>query len=251
MITSYYYNNQLRTYIQQFASVFAGLHVQTGRGEDGNPEFIEVPIRYGSIDKVVAALTQRNTQNLPIQLPMMSCYMLGIELAPERRKGVGVVDRRTVFPTGGVFPDDAKVLERVMPIPYNLTMELAFYASNTDQSFQILEQIMQLFDPTLQIQISDSAFDWTKLTSIELQSLQSEENYPMGGERRAIVWSFNFTLPIYIATAADMKKDVVHKVITRFGDLNGFALDEYDANGELAPFREEWGTTVANPYNLP
>jgi hypothetical protein len=247
VITTYYYNNQLRTYIQQFAAIFAGMVVKTGIGESGEAEFIETPVRYGSIDKVVAALTQRNTQNMPIQIPMMSCYMMGLDLAPERRKGVNTVDRRTTFPTGGVFPNDMKVVERVMPIPYNMTMELAFYASNTDQSFQILEQIMQLFDPTLQIQTSDSAFDWTKLTYVELQSLQSEENYPMGGDKRVIVWSFNFMIPIWISPPADLKKGVVHNVVTRFGDMSGFSLDEYDSDGQLSPFEDTWGTTVVTP----
>jgi hypothetical protein len=243
MINNYYYNNQLRTYIQQFASVFTGLRVKTGKGKDGAESYIQAPVRYGSIDRVVAAITQRNSQNLLLQIPMMSCNLMGLDLAPERRKGVGVVDRRTVFPTGGVYPDDMRVIERVMPIPYNMTMELAFYASNTDQAFQMLEQILQLFDPTLQIQTSDKPFDWTKLTYIELQSVQTEENYPIGGDKRMVVWSFNFMVPIWIAPPADMKKDFVKTVVMRFGDMEGFSLDEYDNDGELQPFREIWGQT--------
>ena len=36
MLTSYYYNKQINRYIVQFANVFAGLSVRTGKGADGS-----------------------------------------------------------------------------------------------------------------------------------------------------------------------------------------------------------------------
>lgn len=242
MIHNYYYNEQIRKYIVQFASIFAGMHVKTGKGEDGQASLFECPIQYGSVDRVVGSIQNRHTQNTPIHLPTMSCYLLDIELAPDRRKGVGMVDRKTVFKTGGVYPDDLEVLERSMPIPYDITMELAIYASNTDQAFQIIEQILMIFDPDIQIQTSDAEFDWTKLTRVELMSMSNEENYPMGAEKRMKIWTFNFLIPIYISPPADLKKEVVHRVITRIGALDGFALNEYDENGESQPFTEVYGT---------
>lgn len=169
--------------------------------------------------------------------------MLNIELAPDRRKGTGMTSNKTYMPTGGVFPDDLKVNKRVMPIPYNLTMELALYASNTDQLFQILEQILLVFDPDIQIQKSDAPFDWARLTTVHLDSIQNEENYPMGTDRRMIVWTFNFSMPIWLSPPMDIKNEVVHKVIQRLGNLDGFALNEYDENGELQPFSEVFGTS--------
>lgn len=248
MITNYYYNEQLRKYILQFAAIFAGMHVATGKGEDGEITLLPCPIRYGSIDRVVGSITNRNTQNTPISVPMMSCYLTDLEMAPERRKGVGFVDRKTVFKEGGVYPDDLEVLERVMPIPYNINMELAVYASNTDQSFQLLEQILMMFDPHLQIQISDESFDWTKITQVELMSVANEENYPMGAEKRMKIWTFNFMIPIYISPPAALKKEVVHRVITRLGAMEGFAIDEVDENGETQPFKELYGTADSDAF---
>ena len=245
MINNYFYDEQLRTYLLQFCAIFAGLHVATGKGADGTIEMLPVPINVGSKDRVVAAIMEGNTHNRSFTLPQMSAYITGIDLAPERRKGVGVVDSRVFLPEGGVFPDDLSVVKRLMPIPYNLSAELSIYASNTQQLHQILEQILILFDPMLQIQTSDSTWDWTNITQVELQGINNEENYPMGTDKRMLVWSLNFIIPIYLTTPLDVKEEVVQRVITRIGDLEGFDISEYDENGELQPFSTTYyGLTV-------
>lgn len=245
MITSYYYNEQFKRSITQFSSIFSGLQVLTGVREDGEKHVIEVPVRYGSIDRVVAAVSNGFTQNKMMTLPVMSTYLLEVDLAPERRKGVGMTERKTVMPQGGVFPNDLKVMERFMPIPYNLTFELAIYSSNMDQMFQILEQLLIIFDPTLQIQTNDSPYDWSRQTNVELLSIQQEENYPIGTEKRMIVWTLNFRMETWISPPMDIKDNLVKKITMRFGDLNGFALNEYDGNGELMPFAGDvWAESI-------
>jgi len=243
MITSYYYNEQFKRAITQFSSIFSGLQVLTGVREDGERHALEVPVRYGSIDRVVAAVSNGFTQNKMLTLPVMSTYLLEVELAPERRKGVGMTERKTIMPQGGVYPQDLKVMERYMPIPYNLTFELAIYSSNMDQMFQILEQILIIFDPTLQIQTNDSPYDWSRQTNVELLSVQQEENYPIGTEKRMIVWTLNFRMESWITPPMDLKENLVKKIVMRFGDLDGFALNEYDSSGDLMPFSGEvWGS---------
>lgn len=235
MITNYFYENQLRSYLLQFCQIFAGLSVQTGKGECDAPEFITVPISIGSRDRVVAALMAGNTQNRPFSLPSMAANMTGLTLAPNR-KGVGTIDNRVFLPAGGVYPDDLKLVKRVMPIPYTMNLELAIYASNTNQLHQILEQLLMLFDPILQIQTSDAAFDWTKLTTVELVGINNEENYAPGSDRRILVWTLNFDIPIYISAPVDIKNEIVRKIIIQIGDLEGFTINEYDENGDLIPF---------------
>ena len=244
MLDNYYYDKQLRSYILQFASVFAGLQVHTGKGENGMITSISVPCVVGNRDRVVAALMQGNSGNAPIPIPLMSVNLQGLELAPERRKGIGHQDRKTYLPTQGVFPDDLKVAHRLMPIPYNANFELSIYASNTDQMHQILEQILLIFDPILQIQISDAPFDWTKITHIELTGIQNEENYPVGQDRRILVWSLTFMMPIYLSAPMDLKRNIIEQVNLRFGNLDSFVLNEVGSDGELVPFSDIWGVTT-------
>lgn len=251
MISSYFYDEQFKRFITQFSAIFSNLQVQTGKREDGHPVALEVPVRYGSIDRVVASIKNANTQNKALVLPVMSTYLLGIDLSPQRRKGVGLVDRKTFMPTGGVFPDDLHVVERAMPIPYDLTFELAIYASNSDQMFQILEQLLIVFDPTLQIQVNDSEFDWTRNVNVELTGLAPEENYPIGADRRIIVWNLNFRMETWITPPMNLRQELVKKIIIRFGDTDAFTLNEYDQNGELVPFTGAiWDTMVIEPNHI-
>jgi hypothetical protein len=166
--------------------------------------------------------------------------MQGLELAPERLHGVNQTDTRTLLKQGGVFPDDIEVIKRVMPIPYNMQMELAIYASNTDQMYQILEQILMLFDYDLQLQFNDKSFDWTKITSLELQSINTEENYPGGTERRVILWTLSFKMPIWLSPPLDVRKDVIQSISIRIGNLDTLTLDEIGDDGNITPFGETY-----------
>lgn len=236
MINVYYYNKQLKNYIIQFANIFAGLGVKTGKGEDGTITDLEVPIVYGSKDRVVASIGAGNTQNRLHTLPIMSCYMSSMELVPERRHGNNGVARRSYLKQGGVFPDDIKVAYQIMPVPYDLMFDVGIYTSNTDQAFQVLEQLLIIFDPTLQIQTTEATLDWTKLVNVELMSMANEETYPSGTEKRIIIWNLNFKVQAWLTPPMEIRDNIVQKIIQRYGDLEGFTLYEYDQAGEPQVF---------------
>lgn len=226
---------QLKQWILQFSNIFAGLQVETGKGADGQKTRITVPINYATQDRAVAWITNRFTSSASFALPMMAVHMSAINLAPTRRKGVGVVDRRAYLPRDGVYPTDGKVLERLMPIPYDLDMTLAIYASNTDQAFQMVEQILMLFDPCINLQKSESAVDWTRISTVELTGVSSEQTVPTGAEKRTIIWSFTFSLPIWLSPPAVGREGVVQKVITRM-DTDMMKLGMFDADGMEVDF---------------
>lgn len=250
MINHYFYSGQLRSYLKQFCYVFAGLRTMTGIGECNETEFISVPIVIGSKDRVVAALNAGNTLNKPPSIPMMAVHLSGLELNPSARKGVGVADKHVHLPAGGVYPDDLRIITRLMPQPYLASIDLAIYASNTEQLHQILEQILPLFDPTLTIQLSTNAFDWTKLTYVELTNIMNDENYPAGTDRRIINWTLSFRMPIYLSFPVDIRDEMVRTIFIQLGDLEGFSVDEVGADGELLPFKEQYGdATVIGEVN--
>ena len=238
MIDHFYYNKQIRRYLLQFGAVFQGLQVQFGKDANGEAKHADVPIHYGSMDKIVAALYNGDTNNKMLQLPMMSFYMTGLELAPERRKGVGLTHRRTFMKEGGVFPDDVEVAHRYMPIPYNMNVDLHLFTSNTEQLYQILETVLMLFDPVLSIQTNDHEWDWTKLTTVELVGISNEENYPAGTERRMIQWTLSFVVPIWISPPMDVKSEVVRNIKLRIWEGTARTINEFDVNGSPLPFGE-------------
>ncbi len=214
---AYYYDHQLLRYAIQFMAIFSNLRVKVGANATLPARLIKVPVIYGSRDRVVASIKSDNTQNKPLRVPTMSAIIRNIEMAPDLRKGIGQVRRKTVMPLGQSFPDGVRVVKQMMPVPYRERFELTVYASNTDQHFQMMEQILMLFDPIVQIQIGDDPFDWTILTTVELKGITWEENYPSLAEKRVIQSTLNFECPIYLSPPADYKANYIANIKVRLG----------------------------------
>ena len=224
---NYYYDQQLSKYLVQFMAIFQGMQVKTNkRGDSCSAEIITVPIQMGSKDRVAAAILNQNTQNKPLRLPVMSAYYKAYAVAPERRKAVGFERKTPYVPLGGLVPDDVKVIHQYMPIPYNTTVDLSIYTSNLDQHFQILEQIFVVFDPIVQIQTNDSTFDWTKITTVELKTITPEEHYPPGRDRRMLIITLSFFMPIYISAPAKIRNDAIKDIYLRVGSVHGDLISQ-------------------------
>lgn len=219
---TFYYDHQIKRYEIQFMAIFAGMQVQVGKMGDVEPRLADVPIRYGESDKVVAAILADNTTNALVRLPIMSAYHNTIQMAPDRRHGVGIERRVPYVPVGGMVPDDIKVVHQLMPVPYNLEMELCLFASNNDQHLQMLEQILLLFDPALQLQTSDNPLDWARLNQVELKNITLDTNYPLGTTQRRIIKSrLMFDMPIWLSAPASVKQNYVNQVLVRIGTVSG------------------------------
>lgn len=232
-LREFYYDTQFKRYLIQFMSIFADMQVQVGWNENKEPRLIRVPIYAASKDRVVAAIKAENTQNKLIRIPPFTAAIADFDLMPERRKGVPNTRRTTMMPTGGLFPDDIKVVEQRMPVPYRLTMELHIWASNKDQLYQIMEQIMMIFNPILQIQISDEITDWTKITTVELTGIRPEENLPAGAERRLLQTTLEFEVPIHISAPAEVHKRYIRDIYVRVGAVATADMSNFEMVAEL------------------
>lgn len=251
-LKAYYYDNQLRKYILQFMAIFAGLQVKIGKRTtgattpvtdcDGNvtevpvvedDRLITVPIYYGHMDRVVAAILAENTQNKMLRLPTMSAYIRGLDFKKEWQAGIGFEQRQSYLKTGGLLPDDVKVIHQRRPFPFELTIELNLYASNTDQHFQMLEQILLVFDPMLQIQTSDGLFDLGRMTHVELTGVSLNTNWPIGTDKRIVQSMLSFKMPIWMQTPADVRKDFVEKIFMRVGAVSDVSGGSYEIISDL------------------
>lgn len=237
---AFYYDSQMRRSILQFMAIFSGLQVQVGRRKTGavqdttncdnvvidtqsvfeEPRLVSVPIHYGGMDRIVASILAENVQNKPLRLPVLSAYARGLAFKKEYFTGLGQQRRNVEMPTGGLFPDDMRVIKQLKPLPFDLTMELGIYASNTDQHFQILEQILPLFDPSLQIQTSDSFWDWARISHVELTDIALDQNYPSGADKRIIQSTLTFMMPVFLSAPAEVLDEVVKKIYARISAIN-------------------------------
>ena len=60
MAQQYFYDKQIRRYIQQFIRLFSGFSVQMCKNDDDLPVYQRVPVRYGDISRMAAPIRREN-----------------------------------------------------------------------------------------------------------------------------------------------------------------------------------------------
>jgi hypothetical protein len=133
-----------------------------------------------------------------------------------------------------------------MPVPYELTVALDIWTSNTNQKFQLWEQILTLFNPSLEIQSTDNYIDWTSLTVLYLKDTKwSSRTIPINTDNPIDVSTFTFTLPIWITAPAKVKKlGVIERIITSIYDAQGDLVNALTNSDLLLGTRQKF-----TPYN--
>lgn len=232
-INKYYYNRQIKKTILQFCAIFTGFQVKVGKSATEDERLISVPVHYATTDRVVAAIKGHNTQNAPLRLPLMAVYMTDMVLDRSRLKGIGVERRTTFTPLGGLVPDDVQVIHQRMPVPYTLTFEVTTYCSNTDQEFQLLEQLLPLFDPFLNIQMSDAPFDWARQTRVELTDVGSNATADVGTALRVLQKTMKFEVPIWIDIPANIRRDFIEQIYLRIGAVSAGSVTSEEIIADL------------------
>jgi len=69
----YFYDKQMRRYIQQFIRLFSGFSVEMGTKEDGTKIYQTVPVRYGDVSRMAAHIVKDNSENVVNATPVISC----------------------------------------------------------------------------------------------------------------------------------------------------------------------------------
>ena len=123
---------------------------------------------------------------------------------------------------------------RLMPVPYKLSLKLDLWTSNTEQKLQLWEQLVQLFNPALEVQSTDNYVDWGSLSYALLTDTNwTSRSVPTGGDEPIDIATFSFDLPIWISTNAKVKKlGVIQTVIDSFQDIN--TLENLSSQLEVA-----------------
>ena len=233
----YFYDEQLRKYRLQFGRLFAGFITRTGKGRNGVVQNRQVPVHYGNISRMVAHIIKKQSENTVLSTPVMSFFITGLNPSPDRRQypvhvDRSLVDERKFNNATNQYENtvgDRFTVERLMPVPYDLTMQLDVYTSNEYEKDQILEQILMLFNPSVDLQTSSSPLDWTALTYVEMLDdiTWDSRQIPVGDTETISVASLKFKMPIWISPPANVtRRKAVDTIITNLQAVN--ELPEYD-----------------------
>lgn len=245
----YFYDEQIRKYLVQFMRILGGFSVKTGKGRDGLEKYIQVPVRYGDINRQAAHIMKNQSENMINTVPFISCYITDMQTSADRRTNPTHVSSAQVYEkkfdaTTGQYLEgevgNTYTIERHMPVPYDLTVQVDVWTSNTDQKFQLLEQLLVLFNPSINLKLNDNPFDWTNLTYAELTNVVwSVRQVPQGTDDIIDVAALNFTIPIYISPPAKVKRQtLIHTVLNNIKRLNDENILDWNPNN--IPESQEW-----------
>ena len=158
---TFFYDQQIRRFILQFVRMFSHYQVEFGKGRDGTITLYQVPVRYGDSSRQAAAIMKHNSENGIPTAPLMTVYISDLQYDRDRMQQPSHIDKmsvrtRAVDENTGAYTQqqgEAYTIERHMPTPYRLNMNVDIWTTNTEQKLQLLEQILALFNPDLEIKV--------------------------------------------------------------------------------------------------
>lgn len=246
-MAQFFYDNQIRRFLIQFAKIFSNWQVTRGKDPNGNDILVRVPIMYGDSSRQASTIIANNSaSNLP-SAPLITYYISGLEYNQKWTQDPTFVDKinvrqRTYNQETGQYETtqgQAFTVERLMPVPYILRITVDFWTTNYQQKLEIFEQLGTLFNPSLEIQSTDNFIDWTSLSVVYQDGLTfSSRTIPQGTGNPIDVMSWKFYMPIWISTAAKLKKmGVIEKVIASI--YKGTALQDIQNDDLLLGTRQK------------
>ena len=259
----WFYDGQIRRYITQTIRVFSNFVVKYGDGT-----LHQIPVMYGDADRQVASILRNNSENKVNSVPRISVYVTELKLDRDRvadQSYVGKMHFRERDIVDGAYTQSQGknyTVERLMPTPFSLKMKVDIWSANTDQKLQILEQILVLFNPSLELQTTDNYIDWTSLSVLNLNDISwSSRQVPVGtqaGGDPIEVATLTVETPIWVSPPVKVKHlGVITKIITGIYDksvtsggyIDGLGFDPMQGTTTLTDLISTVVTT-AIPYNI-
>jgi hypothetical protein len=205
------------------------------------------------MDRQVATILRQNTANTVNAVPRMAVYVTGLDIDRDRLADATYVGKlnfreRDVNASGDYTQAQGRnyTVERLMPTPFKLTLKCDIWSSSTDQKLQIMEQILVLFNPSLELQSNDNYLDWTSLTVLNLDSINwSSRQVPQGNDTPIEVGTLTLTTPIWINPPVKVKHlGVITKIVTSiWGNDNQYPNGYIEGLG-IDPALQTDGNTI-------
>lgn len=200
----FFYNAEFKRLFIQVMAAFSGYTVMTGNQRDGQRRVLDTPVIYGNMQRVVGYILQGGKENTVPYIPIISCVMTNTRQYNEIRQFPQHFERfnfieRARDPDGKLLinqPGKAKSVEMMMAVPYLVNFDISIWASNQDQGYQLLEQILTEWNPENDLLLSNSPADWTYLTWMKFLGDVRPENVEIEGANMDPV--FRWTLPFEV-----------------------------------------------------
>ena len=258
----FFYDKQIRRYLVQIIRVFSNFTVK-----HGDNTLHQIPVMYGDPDRQAAVIMRQNSENVVQAVPRIAVHITGLQLDRSRLGDSSYVSKlhfRERDVDGNEYTANQGrnyTVERLMPTPFKLTVKVDIWASSTEQKLQIMEQILVLFNPSLEIQSTDNYIDWTSLSLLDLTDLTwSSRSVPVGNDSPIDISTLTLESPIWISPPVKVKKlGVITNIITsiydgigteNYGYIDGLGVDNTSNGPSLGSVLSTQSTTISGGFGI-
>lgn len=233
----HFYDGQLRRYITQVVRLLSNFVVKYSDGT-----LVRVPVMYGDQDRQAASIINQNSENAVASAPRIAVYVGDLDLARDRLGDATYIGKmhireRAVNEDTGMYEytqGGQYTVERLMPTPFDLTLKVDIWSTSTDQKLQVLEQMLTLFNPSLEIQTTDNYIDWTSLSVVELGDVVfSSRSVPVGTNISIDIATLTLKTPVWLSPPVKVKKlGIITNIINNiYGGTSEGVQDYIDGLG--------------------
>jgi hypothetical protein len=193
-----------------FGTLFNDIQIKHKKNDATDFSILTVPIAYGPVQKFLARLEQVPDlkKRVAITLPRMSFEMTGITYDPSRKAS-------TLQTFKSVDSTDGKLTKTFMPVPYNVNIRLSILSKLNEDALQIVEQILPYFQPhfTLTVDLIKELGEKRDIPML-LERISMDDQYEGDfTERRALIYTLDFTAKTYLFGPAGNDKDGLIKKV--------------------------------------
>lgn len=210
-----YYHQTIERFVVAFGQLFTGITVQKKDANGNKVQSYEVPLEYAPKNKWISRLREQNDLTMPqvkMTLPRIAFELSDIKYAPERKIGVN-----GVYAIGNINGMRGKIFP---PTPYDVVFSFYVATKDSNDAFQILEQILPYFQPymTLTYEILPE-YQITKDVPVTLIAYQDDDNYDGSpDEQRIEIQTFTFDAQMDFFGPTIITDKLIKEVIARIGE---------------------------------
>lgn len=210
----FFYDGQMSRYLEQVVRSFSGVSYETGTNANGSPQTLLVPCHMALTDRMVANIRANGSENILNSCPQITVWQTGLRGRKDDVQNPGFIEHLQVTERGitdGKYNSskgNMYSVDRLMPIPLTMDVQVDIWTSNQLQKYQLVEQIMRLVYPQFQIQNSENALDWSASTwcFVEEDFTWTSRSIPIGTANEIDIFTLKLRIPMYLNSPAKVKE---------------------------------------------
>jgi len=197
MFNQTFYFQTIRKYVTLFGTLFNEIAITREDSLGHLTALIKVPVTYAPKEKMLARLQEDPNIDRPsatVTLPYISFEMTDVSYDSSRK----LITTNRIAVKDSTNPNSFKY--QYNPVPYNFGFRLYIYVKNAEDGTKIVEQILPFFTPDFTAHVNlIPEMNVNMEIPVIMNSVSQDDTYEGNFiERRAIIWTLDFTLKGYI-----------------------------------------------------